>query len=211
TLSNPQEKILLARVAGTGERLNFVAGRGMRTPACPSAESACTLKAFLVPGDDVLLIAADGPYVCATFKSQGGTETSGWLPQPALQIVAPDAPAVQHWEGKWRRDGEAEIVLKSRGGILKVSGEASWGSFDPQRVKMGAVNVGELDGEGKPKDQTLAIGYDPGSSGLPPAQDGTDCAARLKLYGRYLTVEDNGACGGMNVSFTGLYVRVLGP
>jgi hypothetical protein len=33
------------------------------------------------------------------------------------------------------------------------------------------------------------------------------CAAKLELYDRYLLVEDNGRCGGVNVSFGGLYVR----
>ena len=33
------------------------------------------------------------------------------------------------------------------------------------------------------------------------------CAAKLVLYDRYLLVEDNGRCGGVNVSFGGLYVR----
>ncbi|MCI0735510.1 MAG: hypothetical protein L0Y50_04460 [Beijerinckiaceae bacterium] len=210
TLNDPQEKILLARAAAAGAKLNFIAGPGKQTPACPSAESACKLKAFPLPGDDVLVIAGDGPYVCATFKSPGGIETSGWLARAALQIVPPEPAPPQQWEGKWRRDGEAEILLKSRGDALKVSGEAMWGSGDPQRVKRGAVHTGELGGEGTPRDQTLAIGYDPGRSRFPPAQDGEDCAARLRLLGRYLTVEDNGACGGMNVSFTGLYVRVPG-
>ena len=35
----------------------------------------------------VLVIVADGPYVCATFKSPGGVETSGWLPRAALQTL----------------------------------------------------------------------------------------------------------------------------
>ncbi len=210
-LGSAQEKILLARVAETTGKLNFLAGPGKRPPACPSPESACKLKAFLVPGDDVLVNEAEGPYSCATFKSQRGVETSGFLPRAALQFLPPEPVALQQWQGKWRRDAEAEIILKVRGDLLKVSGDASWGSFDPQRVKRGAVHTGELDGEGKPRDQTLAIGYDPESSGLPPAQDGADCAARLMLFGRYLTVEDNGACGGLNVSFTGIYVRVPGP
>jgi len=58
--------------------------------------------------------------------------------------------------------------------------------------------------------QTLAIGYDPDRSTFPrPSAEAPDgCAARLSLYGRYLMAEDNGVCGGLNVNFTGLYVRV---
>jgi hypothetical protein len=74
----------------------------------------------------------------------------------------------------------------------------------------GAINTGELNGSGKPRGQVLAIGYDPDRSAFPPSEhDAPDiCAAQLELHGRYLMVEDNGRCGGLNVSFTGLYVRV---
>lgn len=34
-----------------------------------------------------------------------------------------------------------------------------------------------------------------------------DCLAPLHLLGPYLAVEDNGNCGGMNVRFTGIYVK----
>jgi hypothetical protein len=205
-------KVALARIVAKDARLNFVAGRSERTPACPSAESACRLKAYVVPADEVLVDTADGPYVCALFKAQGGTETRGWLPRAALQIVPPEpepAPARQ-WDGKWQRDREAQIVIKSHQDDLAVSGNAMWGSYDPQRVKRGAVHVGELSGKGRPRGQTLAIGYDPDQSGFPPAKDAArdSCAAKLELYGRYLVVEDDGACGGMNVSFTGTYVRM---
>jgi len=79
---------VLARVVTKDARVNFVAGRGERTPTCPSAERACQQKANVVPGDEVLTGATDGPYVCALFKSQRGTETTGWLPRTALEVVS---------------------------------------------------------------------------------------------------------------------------
>jgi hypothetical protein len=203
-------KVALARVVTKDARLNFIAGRSERTPACPSAESACRLKAYLVPADEVLVDAADGAYVCAVFKSQGGTETRGWLPRAALQIAPPEPAPARQWDGKWERDREAQIVIKSHQDEVEVSGNAMWGSYDRQRVKRGAVHVGELNGKGRPRGHTLAIGYDPDRSGFPPAKDAApdSCAAKLELYGRYLVVEDDGLCGGLNVSFTGIYVRV---
>jgi hypothetical protein len=88
-------------------------------------------------------------------------------------------------------------------------GSATWGSGDPQHVKRGAVHTGELEGAVRPRGRVLAIGYDPDRSGFPPAEDAASeaCAAKLELVGRYLVVEDNGRCGGVNVSFNGLYVR----
>jgi len=204
-----QNNVAPARVVASGPRVNFIAGRSERTPACPSAESGCRLKAYLVPGDDVLVDTADGPYVCAFFKSQAGTETRGWLPRAAIQLTPPEPAALRQWDGKWQRDRDASIVIKSSRDELEVSGNATWGSRDPQRVKRGAVHVGELSGRGKPRGQLLALGWDPDRSGFVHPQDQApdSCAAKLELYGRYLVVEDNGGCGGLNVSFTGTYVR----
>jgi hypothetical protein len=205
-----QDKNALARVVATEAKLNFIAGPDQRTPGCPSAENACKLKAFLVAGDEVLVNATDGPFVCAMFKSKAGVETGGWLPRAALQIAPPAAAPAKQWVGKWRRDSEAQIALKSDGDEVKVSGRAIWGSGDPERVKKGAVHEGELDDSGKPRGQALAIGYDPDRSDFPPSGDAASdgCAAQLRLFGRYLIVKDNGKCGGVNVSFTGLYVRM---
>ena len=68
---------------------------------------------------------------------------------------------------------EAEIVLKSGGAEVRVSGIATWGGGDPQRVKRGAVNTGELEGTFKPQGQVLAIGYDPGNR----FSTGRECSA----------------------------------
>jgi hypothetical protein len=84
----------------------------------------------------------------------------------ALQIMPPEQASIQKWDGTWRRDSEAEIVIKSRADEVTVSGSATWGSSDPQGVKRGAINTGELDASGKPRDQVLAIGYDPDRSGF---------------------------------------------
>jgi hypothetical protein len=205
-----QNKVALARVVSKDSRLHFIAGKSERMPACPSAESACTLKAYVVPGDEVLVDATEAPYLCAFFKSQTGTETRGWLPRGVLQIAPSEAAPARQWAGKWQRDREAQIVIAAHGDEVEVSGNALWGSYDRQRVRRGAVHVGELSGKGRPRGQTLAIGYDPDKSGFPPGKDQPpeDCAAKLELYGRYLVVEDNGGCGGLNVSFTGIHVRV---
>jgi hypothetical protein len=205
-----QDNVVLARVVSTEARVNFIAGRSERMPACPSAESSCRLKAYLVPGDEVLVDTAGGPYVCTFFKSQGGTETRGWLPRAAVQVTPSEPMPLRQWDGKWRRDREAEIVIKSTQNELDVSGNAMWGSSDRERVKRGAVHVGELSGKGKPRGQMLALGWDPDRSTFSRRKDEApdDCAAKLELYGRYLVVEDNRGCGGINVSFGGIYVRV---
>jgi len=203
------DNIALARVVTKQARLNFVAAGSEQAPTCPSAEATCRRSAYLVPGDEVLTGAADGSYVCALFKSQGRAETTGFLPRMALEMVPPGPAPAQQWDGIWRRDRDTQIVVKSHHDDVEVSGSAVWGSHDPQRVRRGGIHSGELNGKSKPRGHTVAIGYDPERSSFPPAPNEAPdaCAAKLELLGRYLMVEDNGGCGGLNVSFTGVYVR----
>jgi hypothetical protein len=204
-----ENNMALARVITGEAKLYFVSGPRKQPPQCPSAATACRIKAYLVPGDEILINVAGDPYLCARFKSQSLIETIDYLPRAALELVPSEHPSIEKWDGRWRRDPEAEIVLKSGADEVTVSGNATWGGSDPERVKRGAVHVGELEGTGRPRGRVLAIGYDPDRSAFPPdggaAEDG--CAAKLELYGRYLIVGDNGRCGGVNVSFNGVYVR----
>ena len=50
--------------------------------------------------------------------------------------------------------------------------------------------------------RVLAIGYDLNRSAFPSEEDAAPeiCAAKLELYGRYLSVEDNNRFGGLNAS-----------
>jgi hypothetical protein len=205
----PEKNIVLARVVFKEAKLYFISGTRKGAFECPSAANACRLKAYLVAEDEVLMKATDAAYVCVRYKSRDFIETLGYLPRAALETVSLEHLPIEKWNGTWRRDSEAEIILKSSGDEVTVSGNATWGGSDPQRVKRGAVNTGELEGTFRPRGHVLSIGYDPNPSGFPPPEDAAPdiCAAKLELYDRYLLVEDNGRCGGVNVSFSGLYVR----
>jgi hypothetical protein len=199
--------IALARIGGGEPRIHFLANPAGATPQCPAVTAGCRKKAFLVAGDDVLVRTGQGDFLCATFKSRGGAETDGWLPAPALNTIPSDpAPRLADWTGHWVRDEEGSVTLSARGGGLAVAGDATFGARDPDRVRRGAVNLGTLEGSGRPRGNVLALG--PGYDGtVPPPASSMDCLARLRLFGRYLVVDDNRQCGGMNVSFTGIYVR----
>ena len=115
-------KVAPARVVTKEPRLQFVAGGGERTPGCPSAASACRLRAYVMPGDEVLVDLTDGAYVCAFFKSQGGMETRGWLPRASLELVAPTAaPGAAMGRQLATRPGSADRhqVARRRGGDFR--------------------------------------------------------------------------------------------
>jgi len=66
-----------------------------------------------------------------------------------------------------------------------------WGSGDQQ-------NDGALEGEATLHDNRVVFAQGSG-------QD--DCRVSMVLVGPYLVVDDNNACGGMNVSFQSVYRR----
>src|SRR5262245_6457937 len=200
----------LGRVAGSEPRVHFIANPDAKTKQCPAIDAACRRTAFVVPSDDVLVDRIQGDFACVSYKSPKGTLTDGWLPVTALELgdPSPPAPASADWSGKWVRDRESSVVLTPHRAEIAVEGEATYGALDPARVKSGAVNVGEVSGKARPHGNVLALGegYD-GVQAPGDAQPAADCLVRLRLFGRYLVAEDNGACGGLNVSFTGIYIR----
>lgn len=193
-----------ATVRAGPPRVHFVADADMAT-GCLAQAAGCGRKAYVVPGNEVL-VAGDAVFghVCATFSNQRGDVTSGWLPEAAL---APIAVTPDDWTGKWHRT-EADLAIDpAKGGMLHVQGDATWGAFDPDRVKRGGVNIGEVEGTAAPRGGTLAftVGTD---RTLPYGEgDDTDCRITLTRRGPYLVAKDNTNCGGHNVTFSGLYRR----
>ena len=178
----------LARVKGEkGSRVYFYG----EEEGCPGPAAKCRRKAYLVPGDEVVTSRTFGDWVCAWYQPARGTETVGWLAADRLGAVATveNAPLAS-WLGTWNfYDDEVRLSRGPRADVLSVSGDATW-----QGVNPGNVHVGELSGAGTPVGNVLKLGEDP-----------EDCQATLRLVGPYLLVSDNKQCGGVNVTFDGVY------
>jgi hypothetical protein len=194
----------VARVTKSQRRVNFV--RGVHEDKqCPSAAPQCRDKPYLLSGNVVLTTKRFGDFVCADYVNSRGIETIGWLPAAALEAVEQGPLARAAWAGAWRRiEAEIQITLGA-GGALLVKGSATYGANDPQRAATGRVNLGELDGRSTPQGDTLFFSDQPAAS-FEEASDSV-CAVRMRRVAQYLIVEDNKACGGMNVSFSGIYVK----
>ncbi len=181
-----------ARVNGAkGSRVHFSGDE----EGCPGASAKCRLKAYLVPGNEVLTSRAFGDWVCAWFQPARGSETVGWLPADRLSVSGPAArPPLASWLGAW---GFYDHTLRlSRGrtaGALRVAGNATWVGVNP-----GNVHVGEVSGEAAPAGNVLTVGDGDGEY---------DCRLTLRLVGPYLVAADNRQCGGVNVTFDGVYRR----
>jgi hypothetical protein len=181
----------LARVI-TSTRLYFLEDMD----GCPNAEARCRQKSYVVKGDRLLIAAARGAYVCAMYPNKSGG-VAGWVRADGL--VAEPAPAttpISAWAGHWA-DGDNTLGISIKGGLVVLDGEAFWPSANPPlSQRPGGPNIGFLAGKARPTGNRLD--YD----------DGDDiCAARMVLIGPWLVVADNDRCGGMNVSFSGVYAR----
>jgi hypothetical protein len=197
--------LIVAKVVAR-PRINFVKSPyddDFKAQGCPAATAACRMKSYLVTGDLVLAARTRGEFTCVAFSSPPGkkpTWTRGWLPSSALTPVAPMAePGLSDWLGNWDQP-HAGIEIK-RGGIggrLTIEGIAAFkGARD---VHTGAINAQVMPGK-----DTIAF-LDDGWLPLETQCD-SGCRVRMQRIGPFLLVEDNGACGGAGVTFTGLYHR----
>jgi hypothetical protein len=159
----------------------------------------------LSTGDRVIVTSGmDDEFSCVVrigpdFQPQAGTVLSRFL--------RPDADAQGDWAGDWQAGSEQSIAITSADSGYEVSGEASYGMSDPQRVANGGVNFGDFGAAIKPKGSAVAFvaAYD--GTTLPYDTDSDECAVKLWLLGEFLVALDNNGCGGANVSFTGFYGR----
>lgn len=194
-----------ATIASSDARTYFLSD-APATEGCPSADAKCRRKSYLVPGDDVVVWFDEDGYACASFVGAKGRVTSGYLPVAVLAIDdAPKLVPQSEWVGTWERD-EGEVRISAEGtDRIAVEGDATWGAGDPDRIERGAVHMGTIERTVVP----LAPGVLRFATGDEPddPEDEYRCRVALQRAGDWLLVDDNFQCGGMNVSFDGIYTR----
>lgn len=205
----PEATLSLGTVNDSAPKTFFVKGAGLQK-SCPNDSAACREKAYLVPGDQVIVSAVGKNFVCGEYVNAKGLVRAGWLPASAITLVPEAAPAgPADWIGRWTGGPEQSISIEkgSQPGLVRIKGDATYGALDPDRVRRGAVNIGEIEASVKPDRSFLA--FTMGDSATLPYSEGDeyDCRVRMRLLGQFLLVEDNRNCGGMNVSFAGAYRR----
>lgn len=175
-----------------------------------SASGTCPDSEPLRTGDRIVITSGiDQRFACAVRVGPGPgyAMESGHV---IMNAVEPDNEATTDWAGSWQSGSERFITTHKGNGILSLSGTATWGMSDPERVAKGAINVGGFGAVAKPKTNRLAFSFDDEWNTLPYDPASTNCSVRLWLVGEFLIAADNNLCGGMNVSFTGVYARQTG-
>lgn len=195
-----------AVVSSTTPRTYFV--QGAERTGCPNDSNACRARAYAVPDDQVIVTGTPGAYACVWITNPKGVTTRNWLPTAALRMLPPAKPAPEDWTGHWRTGEQDIIITRAAGGQLTVKGQATYGRFDPERVKRGAVNTGEVEGTTSPQGNRLAFNQGDRNKTLPFSDaDEHACRISIDLAGPYLWAWEDG-CGGLGVSFNGAYARI---
>jgi hypothetical protein len=172
-------------------------------PCVSGARCTFVRKAYLVPGDQVLVSAPYNGFRCAYFGAHGRLSV-GFVPEAALEVVAHEdlAATPSFLQGRWR-DSDDALVFAVTGSKVSVAGEAYWPGKSPAYRPDGSiisVHEGDVEGEVQLRGAQFDVS----------GQSEDDCHVWGRRRGPYLIVEDNFHCGGANVRFEGLYVKV-GP
>lgn len=186
----------------------------LRSPGfSPRAATVGALTTMVTPvggpplsqGDRVIVTSApDETFSCFVRIGRNNTSNPGTI---LTSLLAFDAERGSDWLGHWQSGAEQFITIEQAGNQLEISGEATWGMFDPERVARGGVNVGDFSATARPKKGALSFTAGDGGNTLPYASDSDSCSIRMWLAGEFLVALDNNLCGGMNVTFTGFYAR----
>jgi hypothetical protein len=200
--------LALGRVSAPG-RTAFVKD-GLARAGCPDPGPACRERAYLVTGDAVILGERRGAFLCATYRSAKDDDVgrSGWIPAEAVAVEPAPPVAIEGWLGTWKQaEAQIRVTRGDKAGTLAVAGDATWGGGDPDRVRRGGIHIGEMSGTVVPVGDAASFAM--GESGTLPVQKGgeSDCKIWLRRLGPWLVVDDNLACGGVNVTFRGVYRR----
>jgi hypothetical protein len=195
-----QRPLAVAKVVGSS-RIYFVKGAG-ENASCPSEAASCREPSYLVPGDLVLSGRTEANFVCAAYQSPSAHEqdwTKGWLPASALlAVAATSAPTLSDWIGDWTHPGGEITISRGDGRRLKITGLQTY------QATLN-VHTGDIAAEVEPANGVIAFADD-GGTAFDKADKG-QCIVRMQRVGAFLAVEDNQNCGGVMVTFTGLYRR----
>lgn len=157
--------------------------------AFDSSESACGgAPCFARGGVTGVEVRQVGLSVCVGVPQKGKLATMfGWIPASRWHATDSSPQPAARWLGVWQNETAKITVQSEADGQLDINGHA---------IRALGMNGIEIDGDfaisGKPKNGTVTAKDNP-------------CEVSVRLVGDYLTVADNGACGGMGVSFSGIY------
>jgi hypothetical protein len=200
-------------ISSKATRVHFV--KDGHTTGCPDQTPACADKAYLVPGDRLIVSKRHDAFICAIYLNTKRNPHIGWLPADAVAYDMAKAIALADWVGKWSWKwpyGEADIdigVEAEKPGTLVIAGGASYRGFEAL-----------MEAKVTPTGDRLSFAMADDGTTL-PFEKGTedDCKVEMQRLGPWLIVNDAGFCGRLHadgagsifganhITFGGVYTR----
>ncbi len=208
--------ITIAKIIADQPRVYFIKSAS-DDASCPAAGDACREMAYLIPGNlaligktflgktlDNTLDKTDAAYTCVSYESADAAKvrwTAGWIPSASMTPVLPEpAPSRSDWIGDWVHASGHITITNGKNGGLDIHGEAFYAAAQN-------VHTGVIDATAKPAQGLLQFGDDGTTPFDKASDDKGSCLVRMQRVEALLVVEDNTACGGVLVTFTGFYRR----
>jgi hypothetical protein len=188
---NEQRALQLATFSGpAGETLPIY----FDGETCPSEPASCRQQAHAMPGEELIVNHVENGWACAWYRGPK-SEAAGWVrvDKLAFQHVE-QGEGMARWIGTWSFYENVIVISGKDDYSLRIDGRATWVGpiVNGERV----THAGAIEGDLRPTANHTHY-----------SDKDDDCTADLSQIGRYLIVTDKGHCGGMNVSFNGVYVR----
>ena len=146
------------------------------------------LPMALKPGDPVVIGRQEIGWTCGYLVARKGS-AQGWIQTASLREIPADPnPPLSAWIGEWIQD-ENHMTIRESNGKMAIDGEAYW--VDERHFG----RSGEISGEVTPAGNRLRYSE-------------YGCVVDIALIGKYLLLNDNNMCGGVNVRFWGIWKRL---
>lgn len=177
--------IMAVRLPSGDRRLHLL---DKALPCPPSGACPHRQKAYLVPGDLVLTANEAAGHRCVVYGTAKGRFIAGFLPADRLTPHKEErrlSPDFLH--GSWENAYASLEFSRGEGASVRLTGSATWEGET-------TANEGEIEADAEVRGQAAVF------------QD-EDCALEVRRRGPYLLAHEDGVCGGLNVTFSGVYSR----
>ena len=155
------------------------------------------MKAYLVDGDVVFGGPEDKNFRCVYYGTAKGTIVAGFVAADNLAPVAENEDLTQDFlVGTWSSGGNPTIAIAAAGEKeVRAEGEAWWRGLGD------SYHTGSFSAVASPVGKEITFREGDGAY---------SCKVDLLRRGPYLVAQDNSFCGGMNVHFSGILMKVRG-
>jgi hypothetical protein len=200
-------------ISSKATRVHFV--KDGHTTGCPDQTAASADKAYLVPGDRLIVAKQQDAFICAIYLNAKRNPHVGWLPADAVAYDMAKPIALTDWLGKWSCKwpyGEADLDIgleAGKPGTLVIASGASYRGHEAQ-----------MEAEVTPTGDRLSFAIGDDGTTLPFEKGAElDCKVQMQRLGPWLIVNDGGKCGRLHadgagsifgdnhITFRGVYTR----